>query len=184
MSLAPVVVLACGNPSRGDDALAPLLIERLQNWLDQEGLAEGCELITDFQWQVEHALDLVERRLALFIDAGQDTPAPFIFRQLWPLELATPSTHAWSPESVLAVLPRIGEPVSPPAFLLCVAGERFELGEGVSAVAIGHADRAFELLQDLCRAPALEAWSARVSGAGSARIPIIDHRRIEDRTMH
>ncbi len=168
MSLAPVVVLACGNPSRGDDALGPLLLERLQNWLDQEGLADGCELITDFQWQVEHALDLVGRRLALFIDAGQKTPAPFIFHQLRVLDLATPSTHSWSPGSVLAVLPRIGQQASPPAFVLCVAGERFELGEGLSATAISHADRAFLMLQELCRAPAIGAWSARVTGPAVA----------------
>jgi hypothetical protein len=44
-----------------------------------EGLADGFELIGDFQWQVEHALDLAGRRLALFIDAGERTPAPFVF---------------------------------------------------------------------------------------------------------
>jgi Ni,Fe-hydrogenase maturation factor len=35
MPLPPVLILACGNPSRGDDALGPLLLERLQNWLDE-----------------------------------------------------------------------------------------------------------------------------------------------------
>jgi Ni,Fe-hydrogenase maturation factor len=46
VSLAPVVILACGNPSRGDDALAPMLLDRLQNWLDQEGSEPtGYELI-------------------------------------------------------------------------------------------------------------------------------------------
>jgi hypothetical protein len=80
VSVAPVVVFACGNPSRGDDALGPLLLDQLQIWLDEEGLADGFELISDFQWQVEHALDLVGRRLALFVDAGQQTPAPW----LWP----------------------------------------------------------------------------------------------------
>ena len=89
MSLAPVVILACGNPSRGDDALGPMLLDRLQDWLAGEGLSTGYELIGDFQWQVEHALDLAGRRLALFLDAGQRTPAPWVLRQVQ--ALATPT---------------------------------------------------------------------------------------------
>ncbi len=162
MSPARVVILACGNPSRGDDALGPLLLDRLQNWLEAEGLSDGFELIGDFQWQVEHALDLVGSTLALFIDAGLQTTRPLIFRPLQAIGAATPGTHALSPEALLAVLPRIGQQTSPPAFVLCVAGERFDLGEGLSDTAACHADRAFELLKDLCRDPHLDAWQARV----------------------
>ena len=89
MSPAPVVILACGNPSRGDDALGPILLDRLQAWLESAGcagLADDFELIGDFQLQVEHALDLIGRRLALFIDAGQQTPAPFVFRRAQAIE--------------------------------------------------------------------------------------------------
>ena len=163
MSLAPVVILACGNPSRGDDALGPLLLDRLQEWLDAAGLAEGFELISDFQWQIEHALDLVGRRLALFIDAGMQTPAPLRFGPVPAIDAAIPGTHALSPAAVLAVLPRIAQP-APPAFVLCVAGECFELGEGLSTAASRHAGRAFELLQALCRSPRVDAWQACVSG--------------------
>ena len=162
MSLAPVVILACGNPSRGDDALGPLLLDRLQEWLDAAGLAEGFELISDFQWQIEHALDLVGRRLALFIDAGMQTPAPLRFGPVPAIDAAIPGTHALSPAAVLAVLPRIAQP-APPAFVLCVAGECFELGEGLSTAASRHAGRAFELLQALCRSPRIDAWQACVS---------------------
>ena len=41
--------------------------------------AAEFELLEDFQLQIEHALDLAGRRLALFIDAGTGTPAPFAF---------------------------------------------------------------------------------------------------------
>jgi len=163
VSLAPVVILACGNPSRGDDALGPMLLDRLQDWLAGEGLSTGYELIGDFQWQVEHALDLAGRRLALFLDAGQRTPAPWVLRQVQALATPTPSTHALSPEAVLAVLARIGQP-APPTFVLGVAGERFELGEGLSAAASRHAEGAFALLQALCRTPRVDAWQALATG--------------------
>ena len=67
---APIVVFAVGNPSRGDDAIGPELCGRLENWLKNAGLAERVELIEDFQLNIEHALDLEGRELALFIDAG------------------------------------------------------------------------------------------------------------------
>ena len=161
---APVVILACGNPSRGDDALGPLLLDRLQTWLEAAGLADGFELIVDFQLQIEHALDLSGRRLALFIDAGQQTPAPWRLRQAQARDGASPSTHALPPESVLAVLPRVSGEVPPPAFVLCVRGEHFELGEGLSAAATRHADSAFALLQELCRTSRADAWQALSAG--------------------
>jgi hydrogenase maturation protease len=155
---APVVVLACGNPSRGDDALGPLLLDRLQDWLDAEGLADGFELIGDFQLQIEHALDLVGRRLALFIDAGHGTAAPFVFREAVAVDKPGHSTHALPPESVLAVLPRVSDEAPPPAFVLCVRGEKFELGEGLSVAASAYAEAAFNLLQHLCGNPEVDAW--------------------------
>ncbi len=73
---AGVVVFAVGNRSRGDDAIGPLLLERLDAWLAGDGRGADFELIDDFQLQIEHALDLAGRRLALFIDAGDGHAAP------------------------------------------------------------------------------------------------------------
>lgn len=167
MPLAPVLVLACGNPSRGDDALGPLLLDRLQCWLDDAGLAAGCELIGDFQLQIEHALDLVGRRLVLFIDADQQGATPFVFRQAHAGAVASHSTHALSPEAVLGVLPRIDHEAPPPAFVLCVRGESFELGEGLSVAAAGHADDAFGLLRALLRRPEIDHWQSLLSGSAA-----------------
>lgn len=163
MMLAPVVVFACGNPSRGDDALGPLLLDRLQAWLMIEGMSRQFELIGDFQLQVEHALDLSGRHLALFIDAGSGTRVPFTFSRTAAGGNTSHTTHAISPEAVLAVLPRVRNEAPPPAFVLCVRGERFELGEGLCASAQTNADAAFRLLQLLCRRPAVEVWTSLAS---------------------
>ncbi len=154
MSAAPFVVLACGNPSRGDDAIGPLLLARLATWLEAEGLAGAFELIEDFQFQIEHALDLKDRRAALFIDAGEGSSAPFA---LGPVEAAAPpshSTHAISPAAVLAVYRRVLEATPPACDVLCVRGERFELGDGISATAAAHVEAAWPALQAWCRAAA------------------------------
>jgi Ni,Fe-hydrogenase maturation factor len=51
--VAPNLVFAIGNPSRGDDALAPALLGRLNAWMESERLSEHFELLEDFQLQVE-----------------------------------------------------------------------------------------------------------------------------------
>jgi hypothetical protein len=79
MSLAaqtrPVLVFAYGNPSRGDDALGPLLIERLEE-RQRAGALTRVDLLTDFQLQVEHALDLRGRERVIFAEAAASGPEP------------------------------------------------------------------------------------------------------------
>ena len=158
---APVVVFAIGNPSRGDDAIGPLLLERLAGWLDEQGLAGQFELVEDFQLQIEHSLDLLDRRLALFIDAGEGTPAPYSFHRIAPAAGLAHTTHELPPEAVLQVFRQTEMAEPPPAFTLCVRGESFELGEALSAAAEGYVAEAFTLLGELCREVTPDAWERR-----------------------
>ncbi|PKO47147.1 MAG: homospermidine synthase [Betaproteobacteria bacterium HGW-Betaproteobacteria-4] len=155
---APVVIFAVGNPSRGDDALGPECYGQLEKWLKNEMLAEQFELIEDFQLQIEHALDLQGRQLALFIDAGANTPGPYTFQRIAPASGAAYTTHELPPEAVLQVYVQTEGQEPPPAFVLCIRGETFELGEGLSAAANRHLEAAFGLLNSLCRQPSLAAW--------------------------
>lgn len=157
---ARVVVLACGNPSRGDDAIGPLLLQRLDDWLATSGRREAFELIEDFQFQIEHALDLQDRDLALFIDASVEATAPYRFAELLPDPTPGHTSHAISPAAVLAVFPQVAVGNPPVAFVLGVRGERFELGEGLGAEAAVNADAAFVLLQRLCERPDASLWRA------------------------
>ena len=156
---APLVIFAVGNPSRGDDAIGPLLCARLVDWLDHAGLAGRVELVEDFQLNIEHVLDLQGRQLALFIDAGARTPAPFSFRRIAAVPGLAHSTHALPPESVLQVFRQTEGCDAPPAFVLCVRGEEFELGAALSAAAASHVDAAFALLQQLCSRLELDFWA-------------------------
>lgn len=155
---APVVIFAVGNPSRGDDAIGPECCGRLERWLENENLGEQFELIEDFQLQIEHALDLQGRELALFIDAGINTPAPYTFQHIEPASGTAPTTHQLPPAAVLQVYRQTEGREPPPAFVLCVRGEQFALGEPLSAAAESHLDGAFEILQRLCRQASLQSW--------------------------
>lgn len=146
---APILIFATGNESRGDDALAPLLLRRLREWVESEGLGEQIELLEDFQLQIEHVTDLAGRRVAVFVDAGMDTPAPYRFYRAGADDLHTPYSHALTPEALLAIYPQVYRDAPPPAFVLCIRGEEFELGSTLSLAAEGRLEAALDFLRGL-----------------------------------
>ncbi len=162
-----LVVFGWGNDARGDDGLGPLLLARVAaaGWPD-------VTPIEDFQLQIEHALDLEGAEAALFVDAGKGTPAPFTFAEIGPKWVATHTTHAIAPESVLEVYARTLGLRPPPSFTLCMRGERFELGEGLSAEAAERLEKAWDFLQGLMRERTVEAWrrAAQAHAAAVARV--------------
>ena len=141
------LVIGIGNPSRGDDALGPLLIERLQ------ALAlPGVECLTDYQLQVEYALDLLGHQEVVFVDASVSAPAPYTFTPVQAAEDASISSHALTPAAVLHACRQLfAEP--PPAHLLAIRGQCFELGEPLSDVAAEHLEAAFGFLRQFLTTP-------------------------------
>jgi hydrogenase maturation protease len=137
--IAPVLVFGWGNPSRGDDALGPLFVERVAALR-----LPGVECLTDFQLQVEHALDLRERRRILFVDASLDTTPPFTVRPLAPARDVSFTTHAMSPEAVLQVYAELEDADPPPSWLLAIRGVGYELGDELSTDAAAHLDAAIK----------------------------------------
>ena len=153
---APVLVLAVGNESRGDDGLGPLLLRALQDESGDGG--DGIEFLEEFQLQVEHALDLAGRQLVLFVDAGIDTPAPFAFYRAEASATPLLYSHAMAPEALLGVCGQINQAPPPAAFILCVRGEQFELGEGLSRSAVTHLAAVLAFGRRLLQLPEIDAW--------------------------
>ena len=134
---APLLVFGWGNPSRGDDALGPLFVERLRASLGQSA-ANEVEFLDDFQLQVEHALDLLGRQRVLFVDASLACIAPF---EVTPLKAARDvsfTTHAMSPASVLQVFRDLYRVEPPACTLLAIRATAFGLGEPASAAALAN----------------------------------------------
>lgn len=138
----PLLVLAWGNPSRGDDALGPLLAERLLVHAEAAPLTGRVEVLTDFQLQVEHALDLVGRERVLFVDAALDLAEPFAVRPLQPARGGGLGSHALAPEAVLQVYQDLHGYAPPPATLLAIRASRFELGAPPGVQALSDLDQA------------------------------------------
>ena len=140
---APTLVFAWGNPSRGDDALGPLFVERL------EALElSGVECLTDFQLQVEHALDLAGRGRILFVDASLDAPAPFTVTPLAPARDRSFTSHALSPGAVLHAYQALTGSEPPPAWQLAIRGEAWELGAAPTPATLTHLEAALAWARD------------------------------------
>ena len=157
--IKPVLVFAIGNESRGDDALGPLLLRHLQ----QEDSYDQVDFLEDFQLQVEHAADLVDRELVLFIDAGLDTPAPYAFYRACAGEDRTLYSHALTPEAVLATYVQVYQAAPPPSFVLCVCGNQFELGSGLSARSGQHLELAAKFAHRLLHDADTTIWEKYIT---------------------
>lgn len=155
----PVLIFGYGNLSRGDDALGPLALAYIEGHAD----LASVDLLDDFQLQIEHALDLEQRALVLFVDASVNCNGAFAFAELAAAKDDSYTTHAMSPAAVLAVYQTIKHQPPPPCFLLSIKGEHFELGEGLSAEAGEHLAEACQFLQRLLADLDVAAWRCLLS---------------------
>lgn len=157
----PLLLFGYGNLSRGDDALGPLLLQ----YVEDKVCLEAIEILTDFQLQIEHALDLENRALVLFVDASVSCIGAFDFTELTPARDNSYTTHAMSPAAVLDVYQAIKKQLPPPCFLLSIKGESFELGEGLSANANDNLEQAYQFAEELLQNFDANRWRDLASHA-------------------
>lgn len=141
-AVASLLVIGIGNPSRGDDALGPACIDALEATV----LPPAVELLTEFQLQVEHVLDLACCGRVVFVDASVACAGPFSFEAIEPDMRVTPMSHALSPAELLGVFRRVHGVAPPPASVLAIRGFRFELGEPISPAARANLEAAVQFL--------------------------------------
>jgi len=129
MPVAPLLVLGWGNPSRGDDALGPMLVHALEHHVALALPAGQVDCLTDYQLQIEHALDLAGRERVLFVDAAVGLDEPCAIRAVQPQRSRHYSSHALSPEALLQVYVDLHHCEPPPCTVLAIRGRRWGLGE-------------------------------------------------------
>ena len=160
---ARLVIIAVGNPSRADDALGSLLLERISTEFPD------VHTLTDFQLQVEHALDLQLANQVLFIDAATGLDQPFMFSEIRPQAGNAVLSHALSPPAVLEVFERITGQTPPPSFMLAVRGSEFELGQPLSDQATAALQAAWQFIRPLLIQPEVGNWRAHTLPENSCR---------------
>jgi hydrogenase maturation protease len=166
MMVAPILIFAVGNESRGDDALAPLLLRQLRS-----GGPLQAELIEEYQLQVEHVTDLSERSAVLFIDADVSCAEPFDFSEISAAKNESYTSHAMNPPALLHAYRQVYGKVAPPAFLLRIRGYDFELGHPLGLKATANLEAARELVAVLCTSARLDVarWLVKASQSYAPR---------------
>ena len=146
-----VLLFGYGNPSRGDDALGPAFIERMEALQNVHPEWPQIDFLTDFQIQVEHALDLKGRDFVVLVDASVSAAPPFSFERIGANGDAAYTTHIMLPQTLLSVYQTVTKEAPPPVYLLGIRGEHFELGEPLSAAASANLASAVAFAVDLLK---------------------------------
>ena len=154
---APILVFTYGNPSRGDDALGPAMFDLLEEYKEKFGELNNVDLLTDYQLQIEHAVDLEHRDCILFIDASLTASPPYDFQELQAKQDDSYTTHALNPAAVLSVYQQINKQSPPPCFMLTIRGYEFDLGEGMSEQASLNLQQSFEFVKNLLKTD-IDRW--------------------------
>ncbi len=145
----PVLLLGYGNPSRGDDGLGPALLEMIEEQRVLERVPDIFDAFTDYQLQIEHALDMQQRQLVVFIDASLSATAPFDYSRLEPCRDNSYTSHAMSPSALLAVYEQVCDDPLPDAYLLGIPAYQFDLGTSITAQARKHLGKARDFVREL-----------------------------------
>ena len=152
VSRAPVLIIGIGNPSRGDDAIGPAIVARLEQLLAAEIAGGHVETLVDFQLQLEHTLDIAGREMVFIVDASVVAAESLVIARIAADDAPPAFTHIMSPAALRSAYERTFGP-APPIWIVAVRGRTFDLGAPIGAEAMAHL------------APAASAIVAVVRGA-------------------
>jgi hydrogenase maturation protease len=130
------LVIGYGSPIRGDDAIGPLVAERLQ----QGGLPEGVTVIARHVLTADLVPDIAASDLAIFLDAAlEGDPGEVRCRRLHPSRaLVSTMAHFLEPAELLAWTQALYGRL-PEAHLVTVAGESFDFAHSQLSAAVAAA---------------------------------------------
>ncbi len=121
-----ILIIGYGSPIRGDDAIGPLVAERLQA-ADQNG---DIEVMARHILTAELVADLVERELVIFLDAAvEGTPGEVRCRRLAPTaDAVSTMAHFLDPRELLAWCETLYGRV-PESWLVTACGASFDYAD-------------------------------------------------------
>lgn len=140
-----ILVYGYGNPGREDDGLGPLFIDRLEK--------SGCpleprmELHSSYQLNIEDALLVSGKDLAIFVDASREDIENFSFREIHASSRMSFFTHGLAAGDVLGLAHRLYNR-RPAAYLLGIKGYSWEPVESLTPGARENLQKALSFLRN------------------------------------
>lgn len=118
-----ILVIGFGNPAREDDGLGPAAAG-----IVEESEIDGVTVDIDYQLSVEHAADIADHDVVVFIDASVDCDEPYVFQKVMPKFIESFSSHSVSPEQVLGLAEHLFN-VKIEGYILGIKGYSFAMFE-------------------------------------------------------
>jgi len=126
------LVLACGNPLRGDDGVGILLARFVEEWAAERHA--GINVIVRMQWTPELAEDIAAAESVIFIDCAVDLkPGEIRVREVAADADAPPATHHLQPYELVSMARDLFHRTPKRAVLFTVGAASVEMGEELSA---------------------------------------------------
>lgn len=146
-----ILVYGYGNPGRRDDGLGPALIEKIDEWIRENGISH-IDTDSNYQLNIEDAYNIRDYDLVIFADASYENIRHLLFDRVTRSSKVAFNTHSVSPGFVLELCEKLYKK-SPAVFLLHMKGHEFDLREGLSDQGKEVLDVAFGFLADLLAKP-------------------------------
>ena len=144
-----ILIYGIGNPSRQDDALGIVFVEKLQEWVEREKLP-NISFDSNYQLNIEDAYDVSEKDMVVFVDGSVEPIDGFHFRQIFPGDSISISSHSMSPESILSLCDELYD-AKPAGFLLTIKGFSWEMDSAMTEKARENLNSSLEFAKRLLK---------------------------------
>lgn len=144
--MSKILVYGYGNPGRQDDALGNIMVEKLEEWAEENKLS-NIEFDSNYQLNIEDADSISNFDIVYFLDASIEEIDSFELTEVQPSKNTVEFTmHAVSPGFVLDLCKKIYSK-SPKTYLLHLKGYEFEFMEEITEKASENLDAGFEFMK-------------------------------------
>jgi hydrogenase maturation protease len=168
-----ILIIACGNPLRGDDGVGWEIARML---LDSRGAGVGevgCEIVAVHQLTPELAELVSEAETVIFIDAAVGAqPGEVCVRVIDAAPEFVPEfSHSLGPAELVAIARDVFARVPRRAFLLCVGADTIAYSEGLSSVAQQAVPLAVEKIGEIFSESLLPHFGTASNGTSGVETP-------------
>lgn len=146
-----ILIYGYGNPGRQDDGLGNAIVEKLEEWVQKEGI-QNVEFDSNYQLNIEDAATISDKDLVIFVDASVEDIEDII---LTPVDKSTKvafSSHSASPGYIVKLCHDIFN-TQPACYLLHIKGYEWEFMGGLTDKAKQNLEKSLELLKEKIRNP-------------------------------
>lgn len=155
--MIPVLILACGNPLRGDDGFGKWMAVKIQ----EQFASSQVEVLSSQQFIPEMAEPISTSDTVIFLSCSATSAPGQIF--LNPVEAVTrPArlmTHHMSPTALLWMSQDLYGRVPRLAYVITVGGESFKMEERLSDVVHGAVPAVLTMVEEIVRAANGQRWN-------------------------